>query len=196
MAPFTADAWCGTYYELAMELGPRDDLRLRAALKAVWEQPTLQGCYLLHDVEPERQERVTAESAELAPLSALNGLAKLPGGQVVPCGTVIIREDEGPDWLDLVLPLGGLENAFPDLAAFPFYSPPWRSVLEPLEKWLAEIGREVFRVVPFRLGLIGEEVSGYEYSATLADSGIPSEREIGYLWPETGRLSYYPTNRW
>jgi hypothetical protein len=36
---FTADdAWSGGFYELALELGPRSDDRLRAALVALWRR--------------------------------------------------------------------------------------------------------------------------------------------------------------
>jgi hypothetical protein len=55
---FTADeAWNGGFYELALEVGARSDDRLRAALKALWSHPDLDGCYLDRGREPSDQPR-------------------------------------------------------------------------------------------------------------------------------------------
>jgi len=43
----------------------------------------------------------------------------------------------------------------------------------PINDWLVELGRHVFEVVPFRLGLVGFEVSGKAYAGELFEEGVP-----------------------
>jgi len=194
---FTAkDTWLGGFYELAMQYGPRADEALNAGLQAIWKRPDLEGCYLLADVEPQHQQRVRPSSATLLSEGHLHGIATLPNGCQIACGTCMVREDGGDDWLDFYLPAGALQDAYP-VGAYPFEesatSREWR---EPLENWLAGIGRSVFGEAPFRLGLVGFEVSGLERAEHLSTSGIPAVRGIGYLVPSAGRLEWYSTNQW
>jgi hypothetical protein len=119
----------------------------------------------------------------------------LPNGSRVTCGTCVIREDDGPDWLDFYLPLGSLGRAYP-AGWFPFGSEadwpgPWR---QEVEEWLAGVGLAVAQAVPFRLGLIGFEVSGQAYASDIACQGIPAERFIGYLWPSASSVEYHRRN--
>jgi hypothetical protein len=195
---FTADdAWKGGGYELALEVGPRSDDRLRAALMALWQHPDLEGCYLHLDREPSDQRRVAPDGVDDA--SHLLGVARLPHGSRVVCGSCLIREvDDGPDWLVFYLPLGSLGTAYP-VGGFPFgteadWPGTWR---EEIEDWLAQIGLSVAHSAFFQLGLIGWEVSGQEYADTVASRGVPAERFIGYLWPTrdtktgTHEVKYY-----
>lgn len=99
MQYFTApDTWFGGFYELAIELGPRSDERLLAALTAVWSDPNLDGAYLDRCMEPWQQARQTVTTESLQ-IGHLQGLARLPNDVTVACGTCLIREDDGPDWL-------------------------------------------------------------------------------------------------
>src|SRR5262245_29820054 len=91
------DAWYGGFFELALEVGPRSDDRLRAALAALWSHTDLDGCYDDHLREPSDQPRVQPRLGESG--SHLHGVARLPNGAHVACGSCLIREDEGPDWL-------------------------------------------------------------------------------------------------
>jgi hypothetical protein len=194
---FTApDTWTGGFYELAIELGPRSDERLDLAVQAIWRFPGLCGPYPSADVEPNEKTLVAAGIAALKEHHHLLGLAALPGGSTAPCGVVAVREDGGTDWLAFYLPLGGLDQAYP-VGGYPFDDDTdhrqWR---KPLEGWLAELGRVVFDAVPFRLGLIGFEVSGTRCAAALSATGIPAERWIGHLWPQAGGLQHHATTRW
>ncbi|HEX7590542.1 MAG TPA: hypothetical protein VF375_01185 [Candidatus Limnocylindrales bacterium] len=67
----------------------------------------------------------------------------------------------------------------------------WR---RPIDSWLAEIGFRVFADVPYRLGLIGHEVSGDEYAEELADAAA-RRRDIGYLIPSNGSVTYEAGDR-
>jgi hypothetical protein len=192
---FTADdAWLGGLYELAMEIGARSDDRLRAALVALWDHPALTGCYLQRDREPSAQSRLSAAEAPIeGGTHHLLGIALLPNGSRVACGSCIIREDAGPDWLDFYLSMGALSAAYP-IAAFPFDEErnppgPWR---REIEDWLAQIGLWVSGLASCRLGLVGLEVSGMTYAEKVAVDGIPAKRYVAYLWPSTSGMVYHP----
>lgn len=188
---FTVEgAWYGGFYELALEIGPRSDERLLAALTALWKFSDLDGCYLDRSREPADQPRSPDYCLETGSHSL--GVASLPNGARVVCGSCLVREDEGPDWLDFYLPMGSLATAYP-VAGFPFGSAadwpgPWRYEVE---DWLARIGMWITQSASFRLGIIGHEVSGHVYSSEIASNGIPDERYIGYLWPTNESTVYY-----
>lgn len=55
---------------------------------------------------------------------------------------------------------------------------------------LAETARQVHKVTPFRLGLIGCEVSGTASAVQLAGTA-PSERAMGYLIPRGRELAFF-----
>lgn len=51
----------------------------------------------------------------------------------------------------------------------------------------------MYEAVPFRLALIGFEVSGDFYAEAIAARGEPYDRSwMGFLWPKDGVLRYYP----
>lgn len=188
------DAWNGGYYELAIELGPRSDARLRSALARMWSHPHLDGCYASRELEPSAQPHITPELT--AEPGHLYGLATLPSGVAVPCGTCVLREEGGPDWLDLYVPLGSLGLAYP-VGPYPFGAegtpPSWQGELD---AWFRGIGSFVFDAAPFALGLVGFEASGCLYSGEIAAAGIPSERRAALLWPTRSGLVFHPPNVW
>ena len=192
-----SDIWYGGYYELALELGGRSDERLQVALRRVWSFPSLEGCYLDTELEPSEQHRVEVPSALEEP-GQLRGTALLPSGDRVACGTFIVREEDGPDWLGFYVPMGALSitSAY-DVGGYPFdverrSHKEWQ---QELDSWLAVLGAYVFRTVPYRLGLIGHEVSGDAYADDIEKQGIPDDRYIGYLWPQGKDVQYFPMNR-
>jgi hypothetical protein len=189
------DAWTGGFYELALILGERSDKRLFDALVMIWKHPSLDGCYLDHTKEPYEQLRIVPSEELLESGQHLRGLAHLPNGIQVPCGTVPIREDRGIDWLIFYLPMGALQQAY-DVGGYPFdidiKSP--ESWQKPIDDYLSEIGLYIFAEIQFQLGLIGHEVS----TATdeeLAKDGIPDERYMGYLLPSQNQINYFPRNK-
>jgi hypothetical protein len=189
---FTAnDAWSGGFYELALEVGPRSDYQLRSAQTALWSHPDLDGCFLDRDREPDQQLRVTPDCLEEGP--HLLGVAHLPNGTRVACGSCLIREmGEGPDWLAFYLPVTSLGISYP-VGPFPFgteadWPGAWRFEVE---DWLASIGQWVARSASYRLGLIGFEVSGEAYAADIAVKGVPAKRVVGYLWPSDESVVYH-----
>lgn len=187
------DTWHGGYYERAIELGERSDERLESALLRLWGFPSLEGCYLERNSEPRAQVRVEP-SLSRAERGHLLGIAQMPNGRRIACGTLLYREEGGPDWLTFYLPMGALAQAYP-VKAFPFdadekYHEKWRPRVD---AGLADLGSYVFEAVRYPLGLIGHEVLA-EASAKDIDmkGGIPDERYFGYLWPYAGTLQYFP----
>lgn len=186
-----ADTWNGGFYELAIELGQHSDERLQMALQTIWRCESLEGCYVARDVEPSQQARLSPS----LDTSAL-GVATLPDSEQVACGTFLVREDNGPDWIGFYLPLSALGSVY-DVGAFPFVdgksSRAWR---EPLDDWLRQIATAVFVVVPFSLALIGHEVSGTAYVDEIRITGVPDERWDGLLWRDAEELIWYPPTRY
>jgi hypothetical protein len=189
------DSWDGGFYELALELGPANDERLEAVIRAVCTNTGAVGWYALGDRRPVTEERLPCTWESMARHGQLRGTVQLPSGEQVVCGLVVIREEGGsykPDWVDFYIPLGAFGRIDSRVGGYPFgdfaESLQWR---RPLDDWLADLGRHVYEEVPFRLGLVGVEVSGQMYADQLA-SGVPTTRANGLLVPEGNQLRYYP----
>ncbi|MFG2058921.1 hypothetical protein ACGFI9_33355 [Micromonospora sp. NPDC048930] len=195
-ADFTlADNWYGGFYELALELGDTSDARLETALDVLWSAAGVEGCYGSHRIPLSDQQAVPCTLASLERSSHLYGVVRLPNGAPMVCGVVAVREDNGPDWLDFYLPLGALGRAEPRSNEHMVGDPGSSSVSlawrRPIDDWLADLGARVYTAVDFRLGLIGNEVSGQTDAATIA-ANPPTHRRIGYLIPSDGQVRYLP----
>jgi hypothetical protein len=197
-AAFSCDeSWHGGFYELAIELGERCDPRLAQALNACWDDPDVQGCYTSRQSEPQHQERVAPTFSLLTKHGHLLGIATLPTGDQVVCGSCAIREDDGPDWLVFYIPVAALSLTDSRVGGFPFGDveacQDWRA---PLDDWLARIASRIHATVPISLGLIGFEVSGHAYAREVEANGVPENRHTCYLVPSGNTLDIYPTTHW
>lgn len=194
---FTKDnIWVGGFYELAIEVGPRSDEQISAVVNTIWSHPTLEGCYLDRNKEPYDQQKITPSQFALASGLHLLGLAQLPNGHRIACGTCNVRELDGPDWVDFYMPMGSLGEAY-YVGGYPFdrevnSSDHWQ---KPIDDWLMEMASYVFSTARYKLGIIGLEVSGQEYSSRLEETGIPEERYYSFLWPSGEEIKYYPRNK-
>jgi hypothetical protein len=191
---FTArDIWLGSFYELAIELGPRSDDRLNAAAAVMWQQSAmLEGPYADSDREPWEQERVSPSLiASGEATTHLFGIAKLPQERSVACGCCAVRDNAtATDWLDLYITLGALETVY-DIEYR--WNDAWSDWTRPLDDWFADIARSVHDAVPFALALIGEEVSGETSASELAATGVPETPGFALLVPDQrGHLAWYP----
>lgn len=190
---FTAEgAWEGGSYDLALELGPHDDERLTRALRALWTYPDLDGCYLHADREPHEQARTEVGAQALE--TRLHGIARIRSSAAIACESVVIRHDEGVDWIHFCLPMGSLGRGF-DVGAFPFADGgdlAWRAGLD---EWLRALAERVFEAAEFRLGLIGWDGGELEDARRFESSGVPDVRSIGYLVPTAGRLRWFAPNQ-
>lgn len=186
------EAWLGGSYDLAIELGASDDTCVLQSLQAIWSSPDLDGCYLHSDREPHEQTRTIANVHPLG--TRLYGVARIGGRPPVPCSTIVVRTERESDWIFFYLPIASLASIYP-VGAFPIADGgdlAWRSSLD---EWLCAIGRRAFEAVPFRLGLVGFDGGDFSDAAAFASSGVPDERWIGYLVPETGGLKWFAPNR-
>jgi hypothetical protein len=212
------ERWWGGHYELVVELGPRSDDRMVAALQALWTHPALTGPYADRTREP-------TEQAPVDPATGIDGhllgVATLPDGLRAPCGSWAHRRESPPadgpyqdDCLGFYLPVAGLAAVWPQIGSFPFPEPAdeddpefpfpdkWRRVddqpwQEPLEAWFAEIGTSIFERAPYRVGLIGFEIylSDDDW-ARWRSEGIPLEHPLAFLWPSDGNLQWHPSTIW
>jgi hypothetical protein len=162
------DAWTGGYYELAMQLGERDDVRLQAALDVLVRMAGIAGPWHVQW----QPDRVRPVSWSVAGLEAghLCGQVQLPGGEPVICAVIAVRCDDGDDWLDLCIPLEALCRRDARIGGFPFApdhgtSLTWR---QPIDGWFARLAGEVRQEAAFRLAVIGFEVSGTVEAEELA----------------------------
>lgn len=204
MVPVAADAsdlhddalWLGGAYELAMEVGERDDARLEAALTTLWAVAGVAGCHGGTD-GGETWVDAPCTVAALQRHGRLAGLVTLPrgrNGRTVVCGARAVRQASGTDWLVFFIPVGALDLAEPRSAAFPFRGSDsllWR---RPLDRWLAGIGAQVHARLPLRLALIGPEVAGLTTARRL-NGRPPAERWAAYLIPTASGLEYHQADR-
>lgn len=188
-----SENWHGGSYELAINLGPRDNDRLAAATLVVWSASRTIGCFASDEDGSHRAVPLSAASLEQH--GHLCGVAAPAHGGDIVCGVVAIREDDGDDWLDYYLPLGALAARDPRVGTFPFgkdggaASRAWR---EPLDAWLGDVGTATFAQVPFAYAAIGFEASGMP----LEELDVDSDRYFHVLRPVNGVVERLPVTRW
>ncbi len=85
--------WCGGYYELSIELGPRDDSRLERALATLWGAPGVEGPFPSRSLPREDQERVSP-TIDNDNACDLCGVARMPSGASVVCRTIVRFEED------------------------------------------------------------------------------------------------------
>jgi hypothetical protein len=189
------DIWHGGFFELAVEIGERSTPRINAAVGAVWQYPRLIGCYLRNDIDPEQQEISPPPSITDDDWPHSYGVAVLPSGKRFACGVCVVRETNGPDWLDFYFSMGALGTVY-DVGAYPFIEAnvptPW---LQEVEGWLGDLALWLASRIDYRMAIIGFETSGTTDALTLeAEGGVPARRHAGYVYPEQGRMAYFPSN--
>src|SRR5664279_3359641 len=125
------DNWAGTYYELALEYYPAGhDERVMKALTAAWDEPALSGPW------------PNPESFGLAPVMPkslpegdeirLFGELRLSMDCSLGCLTFTVREERDSDWLDISIPTGMLNLAFPAVYPLVYDTNPWLPQLDRL----------------------------------------------------------------
>ena len=171
-----------------------DEEVLRAAIRAVWAHPLLDGPYAQRDAEPEAQPRVPLDPWPESDL--LRGTMAMPNGARVACSTCPLREGEGerpggPYWLRVGLPMGSLGRAYA-VGAYPFDDGTpvgWRA---PVSEALRGVAAALFARVPFPVAVVGWLPDAEALAEEAMARGVPAERWAGYLVPEGGRLRWWP----
>ena len=161
--------WYGSFYELAIEYVPQgDDERLRKAIAALWDMPSLVGPW--RERQQFGQSPSRTDGLEFDESSRLYGVLELSNHQSLGCLSVTVREDSGPDcsdWLDFCIPTGMLELVFH--VSYPLHSEenPW---MQRIDTFLLSLAERVYQASPFELANIGEEVSGRPRRCELTES--------------------------
>lgn len=190
MSVFTGeDVWAGGFYELALHYGQNSNDDLNNGLRSLWSLDCLEGCYLDRDREPDEQTRLEFEPS-LMEHGHLQGIASVPGGSRVACGTCVLHISDQADWIVFYCPMSALDRAYP-VGGFPFDGVDHEGWRVPLDLWLADIGRQVFERTPFLRGLIGFETDDSEHFDDDSTSNIPETRYCGLLVPQGGELNYF-----
>jgi hypothetical protein len=123
----------------------------------------------------------------------LYGIARIPGAGRVACATHVYREDDGPDMVQLLLPLGSLATVFP-IGDYPFDDGGDLAWRERLDGWLRGLAEHVRRAVTFELALVGW-LDGQPSAIPERAGEVPDERWIGYLVQGVDGLEWHPPNK-
>jgi hypothetical protein len=173
--PRLAMAWIGCSYDLALELGRADDRRVAQAIDAVWSFPDLESA---SSVRPRNPVELRAR---------VSGVARVPGAsQRIACSTSPALDGRGAEWLTLSLSTYAIEQAFPIRGLNGD-----RALREPLDAWLRRVAAHVHARVGVKLATSGWSEVPFVDAQTIADRGVPSKREVGYLVPSDGGLSWF-----
>ena len=87
--------WTGGWYELAIELGQRDDERLGRALTSLWNLAGIEDCKVLVSPDPYRLVDSALTTAALEQ-QQLRGAVRVPNGHKVVCAvTTVARGQRG-----------------------------------------------------------------------------------------------------
>lgn len=165
--PSEVENWSGGFYGLSIKLGPSDDRRLEAALRALWEAAGLRRAFR------RGPGGIGAEAVDVSAESVLSGalgtVAPIAGTGEALCSVTAMREvprdpdgAPGADWLDLGLPLGSLGRLDRRVGAFPLDPDGDDAWQEPVDAWLEGVARAVFAACPYEHAVLGFEVTGVE----------------------------------
>jgi hypothetical protein len=172
--------WHGGFYELGIELGPRDDARLEKAVATLWRTAKATGPFGLSD-DGTYQPADPSVSA-LEQYAHLRGVVEAPHFGRIVVGALAVRFEGGDDWLSLYLPMGALGKADASVGGYPFDAFETANIWRPpLDEWLASIGTAVYATVRFERAAIGYEALGEE------DSDLD-----GHLVPAGDSVTYVP----
>ena len=186
------DTWAGGFFELLLYFrNDASDSNLAGILEAAWGWSSLDGPYLVNNVEPEAQERQSISSLDNLETLHLYGVATLPNSCKAAFVTSVMIDDDGL-FVSLGPPLGSLGEAYP-LGAFPFDGAATDEWDLEVSTWLSELGQYIFERFPFTRAVIGCEFTYHEWEE-LVNFALPLLRCHEYLVPEDGKLRYYRQN--
>ena len=127
--------------------------------------------------------------AGVVPVASGN-ILRLPTGPHVVCDFATVRDEES-QWVVLGLPLGSLARVEPRIGGYPFSDDAGHAWRQPLDQWLVDLALRLLEVLPFRLALVGFEVSGEITAADLESDLQAVPRHAGVVIV-TDRVDYHP----
>ena len=148
------DNWAGFYYELALRSPIKGDLQaLQPIVAALWSSPELVGPWQERENinDPPRTD-IVVEAEEI---TSYYGILHVADRIHVGCHTSTFDEPGNFSWLSLCIPSGMLGNYYQIRYPLDHSNNPW---LQELDAALLRIAVNTFRLAPYQLGLIGEEI--------------------------------------
>jgi hypothetical protein len=190
MSPrFARNDWLNGHYELLMWF--EDPYTFQDTVQKIWSMPQFTGVWLEQEFDPDEDPRLDPQDDMVALEQLVHnfyGVAHLPNGISVPCGTTMGTFP----WIALFLPLAGLEKVY-DVGRFPFgdFGREWQPKVD---AFLADAGQEIFRATPFQVAAIDFEPD-IEYMKRQIGRPVPEERKHGLLIPNGRDVVWYPATR-
>ncbi len=172
----TEKNWYGSSYELGLAFKPgslNQEARLHL-LQTIWQHPHLRGV-LEHPKAYGQAWRGVELVLANRPYYQCWGCIRLHNGRVVGCSSSFL--DLTDDWwfaLSIPLSMLNLVHSVDYTQPITHAGNPWTMKIDQI---LASIGIDVYREVPFKLGVLGEEALG-----------IPVMKRLGDLAKDTGLL--------
>lgn len=178
--PWWTDMWEGSFYELIVHLGPRDEGRLVAAIQTLWSTGPLIGPTPSPDGKPPPPLTVSPrQSGDIR----FYGRLRLSSSPAIECCLITVC-GEAVDDLTLYVPRATLDTHFgPEPAA--------AAGTREIQSAFLSVADRLFARVPFKLGAIGEEVltsfpsrsvvPGYDFDVEFEDYLAAAETGLGTI---------------
>ncbi len=175
--------WWGGFYELALELGPSENNSfIYEVISFLWGQEKIVGPFDNNDIDIAKQNLIENPKPEER---HYYGILNLSDTIILGCGTYVVKEENGSDWILLYVP-GNM--AFKYLGGKTRNSDLFKQDLEILLHFFQEIAVKIYRQCGFKLGLIGYEVSGELYADTLTEGDL-KDFFAGILLPTNHKIA-------
>lgn len=184
--------WLNGHYVLSIEFGSKR----QRALQRLWSHRSLLGCYLQKNTEPLEQPRISINELDDRDIhSSLYGIATLPNGAEIACGTACSMNADANEhswWIDFFVPLAALERVYP-VGGYPFhcgddYDASW---LAEIDAWMVKLGQFVFEEEPFKIAVVGFEPVLERY-ADVTVANVPVQRSETILLQNRGSVEVFP----
>jgi hypothetical protein len=166
----------GSDYELAIQLGGADTKRLGAALAGIWSSRLLAGPWADRaHTDPVAEPRVERDGAQL-----LRGQL-LVGTDWLQCSLSPVREPGAEDWLYLGVTLGELGHWYDVELPLERATNPW---IQELETAFVGVATDLYELVPFVWGLIGDPCYGAPLASHTSPSALVDSAQFTILLPD------------
>jgi hypothetical protein len=185
-----ADVWEHGNYEISIEIEESNQV-LKKVLIALWADPTLQGVFLNHNVEPNKQQKFDVSKLQDSKISDLYGIAKLPNNHEVACMTNAYHIEGEANWISFGILVGALGQYY-KIGSFPEDDGTPLTWQEPIINWYCDICKRIYTKAPFRCAYIGGTEAVDFLSTEFETHGIPKERHVGILYSNKNKLEWYP----
>ena len=158
-------------YDLTLRFN--EQIRTEVALEALWQHPSLEGPYTYG--EDEQPVEVPLAAYFTADFTEGHGYASFADANRIPC---VVTYELWPD-----APAKVLRVSLDAADAEPR--------LNEVDAWMAELGKWVWRSMPFKVGVVGDSfVSDWTSDGFWPE--LPLRQSFGILWPDADGPIWFP----